>query len=174
MKFRFASLGLLGALLWFGGCATPARRHAPASSAPGAAEPGGVPSAGKAVPAAPSAPAPRVEAVDAKKNQRKPGEPNPPTASPTLHEGEFALLVESEPSGALLVVNGRPSGKTPGRVVLGGNPRGFLRETVSIKVRFIAPDQTQDSRTIEEVLTPLDKVPAALRFTPDGAQRMMR
>ena len=97
-----------------------------------------------------------------------------PAAQPALPAGEYALQIESEPSGATVVMNGKPCGKTPCRVVLAGNARGFLREQVSLKVRFIAADASQSSQTVEEVLTPLDRVPTALRFTPAGATRVVR
>jgi hypothetical protein len=71
-------------------------------------------------------------------------------------------------------MNGRPFGKTPCRVAIAVNTRGFLREPVSIKVRFIATDGEHDSRTVEETLTPLDKLPAELRFSFTGAQRVAR
>ena len=86
--------------------------------------------------------------------------PRPKTAGPALKPGEYALMVESEPDGATVVVNGKPCGKTPCRVVLQANRRGFLREQVSIKVRFIATNEAQSSQTVEDVLTTLDKVPS--------------
>jgi hypothetical protein len=99
---------------------------------------------------------------------------NAAPATPVLKPGEYALMVESEPSGATVVVNGKPCGKTPCRVVLQANGRGFLREQVSIKVRFIAANETQSSQTVEEVLTTFDKVPTAIRFTTAGATRIVR
>lgn len=51
--------------------------------------------------------------------------------------------------------------------------QGFSRGTVSIKARFVAEDSSQTSTTIEEELTPLDKLPTALIFTPDRVQRKM-
>ncbi|WP_175414681.1 PEGA domain-containing protein [Nibricoccus aquaticus] len=110
--------------------------------------------------------------------RKKPGpsaKPRPagPTV-PALREGEYALMVESEPAGATVVVNGKPCGKTPCRVVVQANGRGFLKEQVSIKVRFIAANEAQSSQTVEEVLTTLDKVPTEIRFTTAGATRVVR
>ncbi|MGC4073914.1 MAG: PEGA domain-containing protein [Nibricoccus sp.] len=108
--------------------------------------------------------------------QKKPGtKPRPTTpAVLPLKEGEYALMVESEPAGATVVVNGTPCGKTPCRVVVRANGRGFLREQVSIKVRFIAANEGQSSQTVEDVLTTLDKVPSEIRFTTAGATRVVR
>ena len=83
-------------------------------------------------------------------------------------------MIESEPKGGVVVVNGVPAGRTPQRVVLSGTSRGFLREAVSIKVRFVAADTDHTSQTIEEQLTPLDKIPARIHFTPTGTSRVAR
>lgn len=88
--------------------------------------------------------------------------------------GEFAILVESVPSGGTVVVNGIPVGRAPQRIVLPGSTHGFFRDDVSLKVRFIAQDATRTSQTVEELLTPLDRIPAVVRFTPSGATRVAR
>jgi len=91
--------------------------------------------------------------------------------TPPLPEGEFAILVESVPTGAMIVVNGIPVGRAPRRVVLPGTAQGFSRGTVSIKARFVAANSTQQSSTTEEEFTPLDRLPPGLVFTPDRVQR---
>jgi hypothetical protein len=91
-----------------------------------------------------------------------------------LPDGEFTVLVESDPAGATVVVNGIPVGKAPQRIVLPGTNRGFFKDQVSVRVRFLATDGAENSRTVEEVLTPLDRIPAALRFTATGARRVNR
>jgi hypothetical protein len=91
-----------------------------------------------------------------------------------LPEGEFSVLVDSEPDGGMIVVNGIPIGKAPQRVVLPGTPRGFFRDQVSLKVRFIAADSNQASQTVEEMLTPLDRIPAEVRFSRSGPSRIAR
>lgn len=91
-----------------------------------------------------------------------------------LPAGEFAVLVESEPDGGTVVVNGIPVGKAPQRIVLPGTARGFFRDQVSLKVRFIAADASKPSQTVEELLTPLDRIPATVKFTPTGASRVAR
>jgi hypothetical protein len=84
------------------------------------------------------------------------------------------VVIESEPTGGIVVVNGVPLGRTPQRVVMSGTSRGFSRDAVSIKVRFVAADTNHTSQTIEEQLTPLDKIPASVRFTPTGVTRVAR
>ena len=84
------------------------------------------------------------------------------------------MVVESEPRGATVVVNGIPVGKAPQRVILPGTSRGFFRDQVSLKVRFIATETNQTSQTVEELLTPLDRIPAVVRFTSAGATRIAR
>lgn len=91
-----------------------------------------------------------------------------------LPAGEYSVLIESEPAGGIVVVGGVPLGRAPQRVVLPGTARGFFRDQVSIKVRFVATDTEHTSQTIEEVLTPLDKIPARVRFTVTGTIRVAR
>jgi hypothetical protein len=100
--------------------------------------------------------------------------PGVPDTTSALPDGEYTVLVESTPAGAIVVVNGIPVGKAPQRVVLPGSARGFFREQVSIKVRFIASEPNQASQTVEELMTPLDRIPAILRFTTQGATRVSR
>ena len=110
----------------------------------------------------------------------QPGTPAPQPSAPVstvnapFPPGEFAVLVESVPDGATVVVNGIPVGKAPQRILLPGTPRGFFRDQVSLKVRFIAADVNHTSQTVEELLTPLDRIPSGVRFTPAGATRVAR
>ena len=96
------------------------------------------------------------------------------SAPPKLSAGEYAVAIDSEPTGGMVVVNGVPVGRAPQRVVLAGSARGFSLNEVSIKVRFVAADTDHVSQTIEALLTPLDKIPASIRFTPTGATRVVR
>lgn len=93
---------------------------------------------------------------------------------PSLPEGEYRLQIESTPSDAMVVVNGIPVGRTPRTIELAGTKHGFFRDQVSVKVRFISTDTTHPSKTVEEMLTPLDKIPALVKFTPAGATRVAR
>jgi hypothetical protein len=88
--------------------------------------------------------------------------------------GNYVMLVDSEPSGGIVVVNGVPQGRTPQRVALPGTAHGFFRDEVSLKVRFVAVDSDHTSQTVEELLTPLDKIPASIHFTLGGTTRVAR
>lgn len=92
----------------------------------------------------------------------------PSECASKYHDGEYSVLIESEPKGGIVVVSGIPIGRTPQRVVLPGTTHGFSRDQVSIKVRFVATDTDHVSQTVEEVLTPLDKIPASVRFAVSG------
>jgi hypothetical protein len=96
----------------------------------------------------------------------------PPEAAPPV--AWTTLLVESTPPGAVIVVDGRPVGKTPVRIAVPDTPQGFFRDYMEIRARFIATDPSLDSRTVMEEFTPREKVPAVLHFTPEGAQRTGR
>jgi len=100
--------------------------------------------------------------------------PVEPGTKSKLAPGDYAVLIDSEPAGGIVVVNGVPVGRTPQRVVLSGTARGFSRDAVSIKVRFVATDTNHTSQTIEEQVTLLDKIPASIHFTPVGSTRVAR
>lgn len=155
MKFPFLQLSIALGFLGLVGCATnPANPKKPAEAPNKAA-------------------APEMKAAAPAKNSTPAA--NAGGAGPhALPEGEFALLVESVPTGGTVVVNGIPVGRAPQRVVLPGSVHGFFRYDVSLKVRFIATDATHTSQTVEELLTPLDRIPAVVRFTPNGATRVAR
>lgn len=171
MIFRLVTLSLLSGVAFFAGCtsAPPPRSAGLPAHEPVATTP--PPVSETVAPDVMTAPAP--EPVTYKKSGAS--MPDPATlALPALKAGEYALMVESDPSGATVVVNGKPCGKTPCRVVVQANGRGFLREQVSIKVRFIAANEGQSSQTVEDVLTTLDKVPTEIRFAAAGATRVVR
>ena len=104
----------------------------------------------------------------------EPTAPSTPPKKTGLPADEYSVLVESVPDGATVVVNGIPVGKAPRRILLPGTPRGFFRDQNSLKVRFIGTDAAHPSQTVEELLTPLDRIPSAVRFTPSGATRVAR
>jgi hypothetical protein len=87
---------------------------------------------------------------------------------------EQMMLVDSAPSGAIIVVDGRPVGKAPLRLVVPATTQGFFLNDVEIRARFVATDATGVSRTAVEEFTFREKVPAVLHFTPEGAQRAAR
>ncbi|MDD2764427.1 MAG: PEGA domain-containing protein [Opitutaceae bacterium] len=92
-------------------------------------------------------------------------------AEGTTPVSKLTLLVESAPPGAIIVVDGRPVGKAPVRITVPATPLGFFRDYVEIRARFVAADATEVTHTTLEEFTPREKVPAVLRFTPEGAQR---
>jgi hypothetical protein len=90
---------------------------------------------------------------------------------PRLPEGEYAITVETEPAGAMIVVNGIPVGRAPRRVLVSGTAQGFARSPVTVRARFLASDSSQQSASVEVELTTLDRIPAVLHFTPEKATR---
>jgi hypothetical protein len=160
-------LVVVGPMFLWCGCATAGKiRPAAAptavvqSTGPVTASPGVAPEA--PAPAATPATSPAVA-------------PNRPTAQASLPVvGQVTILVESDPAGATIVVDGRPLGKAPLQVVVPGTALGFFRDYVEIRARFIAENESEESRTATEEFSPRDKVPAVLRFTPAGAQRTLR
>lgn len=88
-------------------------------------------------------------------------------------QGEYRVLITSEPAGSVVVINGIPVGTTPRRVLLPGNAQGFSQKNVSIRVRFIAASPAEKSQTVEQKLTPLDKIPEEIRFKREGAERVL-
>jgi hypothetical protein len=102
---------------------------------------------------------------------------SPATAVPPVTEvpaGPGTLLVESEPSGATVVANNQPVGHTPLRLSVAATPQGFFRDYLAVKVRFVAKDAGEVSRTVEEDFTPREKVPARVLVTIEGVKRVMR
>ncbi len=81
------------------------------------------------------------------------------------------MTILSEPIGLTVVVNGVPVGKTPYELEVETTAKGFFAKEIAIKVRFLATQPGQLSRTIEEVLSPLDKMPSSLMFSPEGVGR---
>lgn len=147
MKLSFFQLSTTLIFIGLVGCATDPKSGPPALTAP-------------------------ASATDARQESGPP--PSTQNKTSALPQGEYAVLVESLPLGGIVVVNGIPVGKAPQRILLPGTQRGFFRDPVSLKVRFIAADAAHPSQTVEELLTPLDKIPARVRFTPNGATRLAR
>lgn len=87
---------------------------------------------------------------------------------------DYEMRIESAPAGAQVVIDGRPIAKTPCRVLMNGTQTGFFLDALSVKVRFIATDEGGQSETVEELFSKHDKIPARLRFSPEGAKRTLR
>jgi hypothetical protein len=172
MIFRLvAALSAIGIAL-FAGCASAPR---PAQATEPAGEP--VREIGTATDATGSTGTAGVAQEPATALHKKPSPAGAKPAAPTgftLQPGEYALLVTSDQPGATVVVNGKPLGRTPCSVIVQANTRGFLRDRVSIKVRFIASDESGVSQTVEDVLTTLDRVPTEIRFSAAGSTRVVR
>ena len=98
-----------------------------------------------------------------------------PSTSPVVpRAGEQIVEISSMPVGARILVNNQPMGRAPLRLVLKVKPQGFCADYVSVKARFLAEDADHVSQTVEVQLTPLEKAPARLVFTPEGAQRRIQ
>ncbi len=81
------------------------------------------------------------------------------------------VWVTSEPSGLQVVVNGRPTERTPFFLVLPLNSQGFFLEPTSVAVRFLASEGEGQSKTVLREFTRMDKAPLRLLFTPDGGAK---
>ena len=73
-----------------------------------------------------------------------------------------------------VVVNGRPVGKAPLRLVVPATPQGFFRDYTAIRARFVATIEGMDSHTTTEEFDRRELVRAVLHFTPEGAQRLLQ
>lgn len=113
---------------------------------------------------APPAPRPKPD------TRPKTSKPAPPRADVP---GETSMLVVSTPAGGVVVIDGRPVGPAPLQVSVPVTDRGYLSRQVTVKVRFLASETTAQSHTVELTLTPLDRAPERLDFTPDGAKRTL-
>lgn len=160
-----------GAIVMFAGCTTPATKHPaqrPLVQGEEATIP--VPVAEPPLPTKTPLHSPEDKAASSREAPIR-GEASVQNDGLARSAGEFTILVESQPTGAMIVVNGIPVGRAPRKITLSGTPQGFSRETVSIKARFVASSRDEQSITIEEELTPLDRLPVILHFTPEKAQR---
>jgi hypothetical protein len=95
----------------------------------------------------------------------------PPVSTPPPPKGEFVIAIDSDPSGATIVVNGIPIGKAPLQLKVKTTLQGFFRDYLTVKARFLATNEAETSITVEEDCTPRDKIPREIIFTPLGAQR---
>jgi hypothetical protein len=83
------------------------------------------------------------------------------------------MAIDSDPSGAIVVVNGIPIGKAPLQLKVKITLQGFFRDYLTIKVRFLAMSAEETSLTVEDDCTPREKIPGKITFTPQGAQRQL-
>ena len=99
-----------------------------------------------------------------------PAAPPSSPVSPAPSASEQPVAITSEPAGASVLVNNRLVGKTPLELRVKVSASGFCADYVTVKVRFVAEDAGHASRTVESELTPREKAPAKINFTPAGAQ----
>lgn len=158
-------------LPWIAGCATPA--HTPAQVPDAVIETRSEPSPVSSVRTVEQDPLAVVPVErPGPEGQTPPPTQRPATESvPAIAEGQFVIAVESDPVGATIVVDGKPVGRAPRKLVLAVTPQGFSRETVVIKARFVAETSAQQSMTTEVELTPLDRLPSVLVFTREKVLR---
>lgn len=113
-------------------------------------------------------------------NLRAAPEEAPPQAEPTLitpepvRDGRLTIHIESNPTGAMILVDGRPVGRAPVDLAVETNGSGFFRTPVTIRARFVAGETGGESFSVDERLGQLERVPQALVFSHDGAQRILR
>jgi hypothetical protein len=141
----------------------------------------------KSVPPAPPNLSPQAPAAPAAVPETKPPAPppTPPPAAPSVApppaatstpappKDEYVMAIESEPSGAIIVVNGIPIGKAPLQLKVKTTPQGFFRDYLTVKARFLATSSEETTITEEDDYTPRDKIPGKIIFTPRGAQRQL-
>lgn len=72
----------------------------------------------------------------------------------------------------MVVVNRVPVGLAPQQLKLPVTPQGFLADTVTITVRFVARDVTEASTTQSTTLYNTDRAPARLEFDLDKVKRI--
>ncbi len=81
------------------------------------------------------------------------------------------MSIDSEPSGAIIVVNGIPIGRAPLQLKVKTTLQGFFRDYLTVKARFLATSSDETSITVEDDCTPREKIPGKITFTPQGAHR---
>lgn len=87
---------------------------------------------------------------------------------------KLSIRVESIPAGAMIVVDGKPVGRAPLDVSFEPGNNGFFKDPVTIRARFVATDAGGESFSVDERFGPLERIPLALVFSKDGAQRVIR
>ncbi len=87
--------------------------------------------------------------------------------------GDRTMLVETDPAGAIIVVNGRPVGRAPLRLAIPATAQGFFLNYLEVRARFLAAGEGQDGHTTVVSFTPLERVPVTLSVTPTGSHRAL-
>jgi hypothetical protein len=81
--------------------------------------------------------------------------------------GTQRVHIESRPTGALIVVEGRAVGHAPIDVNLPVTRHGFFPRSITVRARFLAEDQSFGPVSVRADFGLLDKVPATVVFTPE-------
>jgi hypothetical protein len=152
-------------LLILGGCAT-APKSVPSPPPVIPPQPRPVPAAPVAKPPPPPPPPPLSPSAPAKAVSAPVA-----VAPPALAKDETIMTIDSDPAGAIIVVDDIPIGKAPQRLKVKTALHGFFRDYMTVKARFLAASLTEASHTVEEDCTPLEKIPGKIVFTLQGAQR---
>ncbi len=76
------------------------------------------------------------------------------------------VRIESRPSGALILVDGRVVGHAPITVTLPVTRHGFFPDRATLRARFEAADETYGPVGVSANFGPMDKMPATVVFTP--------
>ena len=81
---------------------------------------------------------------------------------------EQRVRIESQPAGALIVADGKVVGHAPLMIMVSATRYGFFPGRTTIRARFLAEDARHASQSVNAEFGVLDKVPAAVVFTPEG------
>jgi len=83
---------------------------------------------------------------------------------------ERVIAITSVPAGARVLVNNRMIGRAPLELLVKVTPQGFCADYVTVKASFVAEDPAHVSQTIATELTPREKAPTRIEFTPEDAR----
>ncbi len=75
--------------------------------------------------------------------------------------------IESRPTGALILIEGRVVGHAPLDATVPVTRHGFFPDRLTIRARFLAEDQSFGPVSVRADFGVLDRVPEAVVFTPD-------
>lgn len=82
--------------------------------------------------------------------------------------GTRRVRIDSQPTGALILVDGRVVGHTPLFVTVPVSRHGFFPDTLTIRARFLAEDQSYGPVSVTAEFGVLDRVPSGVFFNPHG------
>jgi hypothetical protein len=109
--------------------------------------------------------------LDLEKRRWQSIEPFPVELGGVKTEHHAIVTVVTEPRDAMVVVNRVPVGLAPQRLELPVTKQGFLADSVTITVRFVARDVTEASTTKTTTLYNTDRAPDRLEFSQEKVKR---